>query len=872
MLPLALQSSYKTYKEDTNAIATWLATKARQCGYSADLWNCDESSKSSKAVQAPKRLKGKARKNAQEASKAAAAANPAVPVTVEPITYVIKVKEFISLAEYIVGSSEASVKLPLGLLRVLDRAINLRKQFGFAAGELANSDEGHAYFLGILEQTREILKPTVDGSFQKPSSENGPTEAEAQEDISNMFDILDLEEPSQEFLDAPGVEPAPPTANKEPQPEYEAEIPKTPEEELLAAHCLLADVRSIRRFLCGLWKNYQEGMDLCAVSITVNTAIGFVRDLELDVVRRFPAKSNYESLVKIFYVAQSVVRGHNPLHKEQQGDLFNLAVYDVAEDMMLPTYNTLCDLQRVIKTGTVPQYRPGFFGHRDKRTCWHEKTARDKIQDDRLAMMEAFPDLVLLSTITSRTPLAEDELMRGIRQMSPGKDIPLWLVFAAQCFLDAQHEMRDNISEGHDQLRKNANSMRTSINQNLEFHKALKIVNWPKQNDLGFTGLLYMIDQWIEKDVVADKWHNVNRQIVVPDSEPFQLLRQYPVICGLFSFALTMHYQEIQVTFVNAWGSLMYTGQLYNAVRQEKLMTRSKMWKDMEFVMSLQGYDKFFVGDPPTELEAYLKRFVLSMGGSATNFAKNRRKNTVAVSAKGPRQLTKLCAAGQLFIGRYCNNDAAVGWTTEMMKSIIEAKLKDDSEDDNDDEVEPLPRESGGGKPLNDTTKGDSVQGIKGQKTKKVKQSKSGSLLIQSYRSKSLIPTTNFLRDLAHALHAESIEMNIDYLRIHRSCWTLLRSVNEACKPRLLQAYGGGYLDREDQLPFVVGYIFMSATTTAHIAGLLLPKKTGIQVSSQLLKTAAEVIEEKMDSGAGAVEMGELERRLSTVIHFGVVL
>lgn len=82
------------------------------------------------------------------------------------------------------------------------------------------------------------------------------------------------------------------------------------------------------------------------------------------------------------------------------------------------------------------------------------------------------------------------------------------------------------------------------------------------------------------------------------------------------------------------------------------------------------------------------------------------------------------------------------------------------------------------------------------QKSKKVKRSTSGALLRKPSRSGTSIPTTDFLLDLANALHAEMIESNVDYLRIHRFCWMLLRSVNEACKPRLLETYGGGYLGK----------------------------------------------------------------------------
>ncbi|KAI4183777.1 MAG: hypothetical protein LQ346_006232 [Caloplaca aetnensis] len=515
MLPPTLQSSYKTYKEDTNTIATWLATKAKQCGYSNHLLGSEESINPSKVTQAPARLKGKARKKAQEASKGTTTAPTATSKKasdVERPPYTIRIKDFISLAEYIVGSSKPWVKVPVGLVKVMDRAINLRKQFGSAVAGSGNPDRGHAHFLGILEKTREVLKPhsvPAEDGLAGPECESGALDAEEQQDISNIFDTLDLEEPSQEFLDAPGVGPAPRKTEKEPNPKYEVETPQTREEEYLAAHCLLEDVISIRRFLCALWKNYQEGMELYAVSITVNTAIDFVRTLELDMSKRFPAKADYESITMIFYQAQCLDRGIDPEHKQHPGDLFNLAVYDLAEDIMLPTYSILSNLQDVIRNGTVPQYKPGYLGHRDRRTHWHQKSARDKIQDDRLVMMEAFPDLVLLSTITSRNPLAEDELVRGIRKMSPGKDIPLWLVFAAQCFLDAQHELKGDISRGHDQLRQTANNIRASIDENLKFHKTLRIVNWPKENDEAFTDILYVMEEWVGKDVVAGKWQKV---------------------------------------------------------------------------------------------------------------------------------------------------------------------------------------------------------------------------------------------------------------------------------------------------------------------------------------------------------------------------
>lgn len=336
---------------------------------------------------------------------------------------------------------------------------------------------------------------------------------------------------------------------------------------------------------------------------------------------------------------------------------------------------------------------------------------------------------------------------------------------------------------------------------------------------------------------------SASRGLPVPES--FRLLKQYPVICGLFAFALKMRAQEANIVFVNAWGSIMYSAQLYNAVRQEGFVPQ--IWKDMEFIIAMQGGDKFFVGEAPKGLEEYLKRFLLSMGYSAAIFAANRRPNTNVVSSKGPRSLMQLCAVAELFAGRYCNNDAAVSWTPEIIKPIIEAKL-DDSESEDEDDAE---TGSKGSKPAD---------------AKKKKSSSSGALLRKPKQKSHSLPTTEFLMDIANCFHAECVEMSIDYLRMHLCCWKILRKVNEVCKPRLLKTYGAGYLEKENQLPFVVGYIFMAATATSKIANVLIPKRDGVEVSSKLLQTSAEPLKELIASAAG----DSVTRGMEDVVGFRI--
>jgi hypothetical protein len=66
MRPEFLTSSYLQYKSDTDAVASWLATTAKKCGYPQDL--VTSSNPEDKQQRSSQRLKGKARKMARDAA------------------------------------------------------------------------------------------------------------------------------------------------------------------------------------------------------------------------------------------------------------------------------------------------------------------------------------------------------------------------------------------------------------------------------------------------------------------------------------------------------------------------------------------------------------------------------------------------------------------------------------------------------------------------------------------------------------------------------------------------------------------------------------------------------------------------------------
>ena len=325
----------------------------------------------------------------------------------------------------------------------------------------------------------------------------------------------------------------------------------------------------------------------------------------------------------------------------------------------------------------------------------------------------------------------------------------------------------------------------------------------------------------------------------VPDPQlipEHHLLQSYPLLCGLWLFHFKLRAQDLGLVFVNAFGAIKYTGQLYHAARRGKFVT--KAWPDMETTFALQGSEDFFVGNFPTSADEDLRRFCLGMGYSATNIAPNRRSRGPQASSKGPQGLSPLSALGHLFEGRYCRNEATVTWNRDTMEKTVLSKEDSDSEDGEKNN-----------KPLNAARQPSGV-----------KQARSGVLfkasksnLDDGLNAGGGLPIESFLERLIMGLHAEHLELSFDYLRLHRMCWIVLKAINDKCLHPLREIFGPGYLEKENQLPWLVGYIFMTTTSTERLAGMI-PRRAGHQApTSQIMALAGKMMQGFIESCAGAI-------------------
>src|SRR5947209_16705379 len=112
MSPSFFHTSYKQYKDDTNRVASWLATTAKRCGYPSDILT---STVVKKDAQTAPKLKGRARKLARDAAKAAPPKKPAEQSkdeTEAKKVYTIARKDFVTLADFIATSNKPPVQVP----------------------------------------------------------------------------------------------------------------------------------------------------------------------------------------------------------------------------------------------------------------------------------------------------------------------------------------------------------------------------------------------------------------------------------------------------------------------------------------------------------------------------------------------------------------------------------------------------------------------------------------------------------------------------------------------------------------------------------------------------------------------------------------
>lgn len=765
MLPPHLFSAYKQYKEDTDAVASWLATTAKRCGYPSTT---------------TARLKGKARKAAKTAAATQSSSKPSAPPK-----YTVAIKDFIPLAEFI-ATRTPPVIVPTTFSSIINRVIRIRSTFDQRIsrhGQEADRDskQKHDYFVSILEKVREVLNARLPASVLSDTSDT--------QNVTNIFAALTVYEPSDEFLAAPPIEYAPQQPKDGQRSEdtvvYEAEQQLSDEDAFMAYAMMIADLNKIRTQVRWIWSNYKARIfDAVTAAVATDSAISLARNVLEEMAPIFKFRDPY-LLAHEFFIFVAGRRGHGPDQIFTDQDKINLPVlYDAMDDTYLVAFRVMHKLQTLLKPKGVPLVQDGKWGTYDPSCDRECLNGEEKYAEDRIILYEYFAELVTVNRMVEHYPVS-DEFLRGFVEMEKTGDIPFYLVFAAQIHLDIQHEMRAGIERPYQSLEHQLKQMGNALESHLEHHQTLKPVSWPAKNDKVLLDL-----RWRMSEILSDPVYEVKVKAFLLRGEmtpattlPNRILRSSPVMAGLMLYHFRAEMYEVGIAAANAWGSIVHIWHLYNMLVREKLLHGH--WADMELVAGLLGSSNLHIGGAPKNRDEYLPKICIQMGLSAANFADpmRRRQHMNFRSRTGSRGIKIGAPVSHMFAARYIRHRAEVDWTAESLDEVLSRSNWD--------------------KDLKVVDENTPVAESKAEKTAPLRKKK-------AVDGAHVAPET-LIRSLALVLQAEAVEFAFPYLTMHRQCWGVMRAIKASCDSLLLEEFRDSYMEGAGGLPYVLLSIFLDA-------------------------------------------------------------
>lgn len=234
-------------------------------------------------------------------------------------------------------------------------------------------------------------------------------------------------------------------------------------------------------------------------------------------------------------------------------------------------------------------------------------------------------------------------------------------------------------------------------------------------------------------------------------------LRRHPLHCGLWVHHMRCLFHTQGIHYAAVDGTILYTTQLYHALRQEQRLSSNQVWTDLETLQKMQGKSAAFIGDPPTTLDGYFNNLCLTMGTSITNFASNKRDTKVKVHDNNRPILKFKGLTSRLVDGRIEHGDRRVLDVEAIGKWIRDGAKERDTNQSRDE------------------------------------------------------TSTSPITTLAAAISSEIPSLEFDYFSMHNLCHELLLRIQIEQEKVTGPEFTKKYMRKEENLAFVVGYTFSLA-------------------------------------------------------------
>ena len=474
---------YRMYKDDTNCLASYLAITARACGYSAGR-QAQQASQS----KGTGRLKGKLRKQQQEAEQQPTGAS-----------HMITRDDLLILAKHI-AAARPRVIVPQSIIRLIQRIIALRKRHSTWYAQLPSQSEehhksnlAHQGFIGILEIVLEVLKPAcVDSPSREPENPSGI-------ELTNLFDNLHVETPSEAFLN----EPVKRHREQDTSATYVAEQPQSPYEKDLAAHCVFLDLLDIRKAVREVWEMFAaDRASLIPCSLMTFAAVRVADQIQKEFEQDAGGPLDFEVVTRELYEAYCAAQSLEPYPTNTELP-FNPAAIEAVDMLMITVHEHTKNYKGLIPGAQFGMMAfMGLIGNHDFSVTRSSQNAVQRYNTDRDLLNDVLTITTTLATLEKMSFfIVEDDLLTLSRTMIPGKPLQLWSVFVVQLFLDVRHCLGNRSCKGFEEMRMIADFVRSSLEKSKATPDSTDSVQWDEDF---FNMTLSYIHTYLDQDHLQD--------------------------------------------------------------------------------------------------------------------------------------------------------------------------------------------------------------------------------------------------------------------------------------------------------------------------------------------------------------------------------
>ncbi|KAG5774239.1 hypothetical protein H9Q72_000307 [Fusarium xylarioides] len=583
MLPGVLVTALERYKEDTNSVAGWLASTAKAYGYKPQPNETQTSSSG--------RLKGNARKKAKQN---AAESNREIGQK-----YTVVIKDFVPMAEHIAAQTKPRIQVPGSFATTIDRVIYERSSFrrllaeqGAEVDEIA--DQNHAYFVRVLEAAREALRPNMP----KPAKDKSP-QPNTPRSLAQTFGQLTVEEPSQEFLNAPEVER--PKQRAQDNTTYEVEEQDTFDDALTVWHLLMVDASKIRDRIAWVWKAYRDGkLDITVAGVVTDTGIHMLAILEEQARLTLHQHGGCLKVSKAYFSSIASQKGYS---MQDINDCWNGSCDHVQlSEMFNTTFSqALTIVEQLVKVFSSP--KDIALNHTEMinklKACWSvpgSDSTTLKLSVDQLMATQFWN--------ASLVHIAKRE-----------RRILFTTAFAIQMQLDIFYLLQDDLFRSSLQVQTHLKDMRDQLN--------VVITNLSRSSSPSGSGssISWLASTLKRFDSIVGYCESENGQKKESEA-PFAIFEIMPAFSGLYLFQSRTLVVKQALSFTKDVMTIM--AHAYNAMTQLQIL--KVRWPDMEALEKcFEERDLFFAGKP-VNLEDFTSHLLIKLGAPPSALRTNKKR------------------------------------------------------------------------------------------------------------------------------------------------------------------------------------------------------------------------------------------------------